>query len=60
MNKYKDSSNLDLQDRAALRRVTTFSTELQDITEVEYRKIQLEKVVLAGVWVTGSWESAER
>lgn len=60
MNEYKDSSNLDLQDRAALRRVTTFSTELQDITEVEYRKIQLEKVVLAGVWVTGSWESAER
>ena len=41
MNEYKDSSNLDLQDRAALRRVTTFSTELQDITEVEYRKIQL-------------------
>ncbi len=60
MNEYKETSNLDLQDRAALRRVTTFSTELQDITEVEYRKIQLEKVVLAGVWVTGSWESAER
>lgn len=60
MNEYKETSNLDLQDRAALRRVTSFSTELQDITEVEYRKIQLEKVVLAGVWITGSWESAER
>ena len=31
---------LDLQDRAALRRVTTFSTELQDISEVEYRQWQ--------------------
>ena len=60
MNEFKEASNLDLQDRAALRRVTTFSTELQDITEVEYRKIQLEKVVLAGVWVSGTWESAER
>lgn len=60
MSTFKDNENLDLQDRAALRRVSTFSTELQDITEVEYRKIQLEKVVLAGVWVTGSWESAER
>jgi len=60
MNEFKETSNLDLQDRAALRRVTTFSTELQDITEVEYRKIQLEKVVLAGVWITGTWESAER
>ena len=60
MNEFKEASNLDLQDRAALRRVTTFSTELQDITEVEYRKIQLEKVVLAGVWITGTWESAER
>lgn len=60
MNEFKEVNNLDLQDRAALRRVTSFSTELQDITEVEYRKIQLEKVVLAGVWVTGTWESAER
>ena len=60
MNDFKDDSNLDLQDRAALKRVTSFSTELQDITEVEYRKIQLEKVVLAGVWVSGSWEAAER
>ncbi len=60
MNKFQDNSNLDLQDRAALKRVTSFSTELQDITEVEYRKIQLEKVVLAGVWVSGTWEAAER
>ena len=55
-----DTGQLDLQDRAALRRVTSFSTELQDITEVEYRQIQLERVVLAGVWTSGSWELAER
>ena len=35
MNEYLDAGNLDLQDSAALRRVTSFSTELQDITEVE-------------------------
>lgn len=55
-----DTGQLDLQDRAALRRVTSFSTELQDISEVEYRQIQLERVVLAGVWTSGSWELAER
>jgi GTP-binding protein HflX len=55
-----DTGQLDLQDRAALRRVTSFSTELQDISEVEYRQIQLERVVLAGVWTSGSWEIAER
>lgn len=60
MAESKDNGQLDLQDRAALRRVTSFSTELQDITEVEYRQIQLEQVVLAGVWTSGSWELAER
>jgi GTPase len=55
-----DTGQLDSQDRAALRRVTSFSTELQDISEVEYRQIQLERVVLAGVWTSGSWELAER
>ncbi len=40
----------DLADRAALRRVAGLSTELTDITEVEYRKLQLERVVLVGVW----------
>ncbi|HEY7815626.1 MAG TPA: GTPase HflX, partial [Nakamurella sp.] len=40
----------DLADRAALRRVAGLSTELTDITEVEYRRLQLERVVLVGVW----------
>ena len=53
-------SNTEAQDRAALRRVAGLSTELQDISEVEVRQIRLERVVLAGVWTSGSVEEAER
>ena len=49
----------DLADRAALRRVGSLSTQLTDITEVEYRDLQLERVVLVGVWSTGTAEDAE-
>jgi GTPase len=42
-----------------LRRVTGLSTELEDVTEVEYRQLRLEKVVLAGVWTTGTATDAE-
>ena len=35
------------------------STELADITEVEYRQLLLERVVLVSVWTTGSEVSAE-
>ena len=49
----------DLSDRAALRRTRGLSTELQDITEVEYRQLQLEQVVLVGVWASGSADEAE-
>lgn len=51
---------LDLQDRQALRRVPGLSTELEDIGEVEYRKVRLEQVVLAGVWTEGTLDDAER
>ena len=50
----------DLADRTALRRVGGLSTELVDVTEVEYRQIRLEQVVLVGVWTEGSVEDAER
>ncbi|MFN8170100.1 MAG: GTPase HflX [Candidatus Nanopelagicales bacterium] len=50
----------DLQDRAALRRVQGLSTELTDVTEVEYRQIRLETVVLVGVWTEGTLRDAER
>jgi GTPase len=54
-----DAGQLDLQDRQALRRVTGLSTELQDITEVEYRALRLERVVLMGVWTDGTQDNAE-
>ena len=50
---------LDLAERHALRRVVGLSTELEDITEVEYRQLRLERVVLVGVWTEGSVEDAE-
>jgi GTP-binding protein HflX len=56
---YEVSSQQDLSDRHALRRVKGFSTELQDISEAEYRQLQLERVVLVGVWTEGSSEMAE-
>jgi GTP-binding protein HflX len=50
---------LELSDRAALRRVAGLSTELADITEVEYRQLRLEQVVLVGVWTEGSAQRSE-
>jgi GTP-binding protein HflX len=50
---------LALQDRAALRRVAGLSTELADVSEVEYRQLRLERVVLVGVWTDGTAAEAE-
>ena len=50
----------DLRDRQALRRVSGLSTELQDVSEVENRQLRLERVVLAGVWTSGTVNEAER
>jgi GTPase len=50
---------MDLAERHALRRVAGLSTELEDISEVEYRQLRLERVVLVGVWTDGSVEDAE-
>ena len=49
----------ELSERNALRRVKGFSTELQDISEAEYRQLQLERVVLVGVWTEGTIADAE-
>jgi GTPase len=54
-----DGDQLDREERAALRRVTGLSTELEDVTEVEYRQLRLERVVLASVWTEGALEDAE-
>lgn len=45
-----DGEQLDREERAALRRVGGLSTELEDVTEVEYRQLRLENVVLIGVY----------
>jgi GTP-binding protein HflX len=54
-----DGDQQDLQDRTSLRRVNGLSTELQDITDVEYRQLRLEKVLLIGLWGSNSLEDAE-
>ncbi len=59
LNENPESSNQDLQDRQALRRVSGLSTELQDVTDSEYRQLRLEKVVLVGVWTEGTSTDAD-
>ena len=54
-----ESTQLDLSDRQALRRVVGLSTELTDISEAEYRQLRLERVVLVGVWTEGTSKDAE-
>lgn len=46
-------------ERAALKRVAGLSTELEDVSEVEYRQLRLENVVLIGVYTQGSLADAE-
>ena len=50
---------MDLEERHLLRRVAGLRTELEDITEVEYRQLRLERVVLVGVWTEGTVTDAE-
>ncbi|KGM00594.1 GTPase HflX [Cellulomonas cellasea] len=54
-----DGDQLDLEERTSLRRVGGLSTELEDVTEVEYRQLRLERVVLVGLWGSGTAEQAE-
>jgi len=54
-----DGDQLDLAERLSLRRVAGMSTQLADITEVEYRDLQLERVVLVSVWAGGSQADAD-
>ena len=53
------TGELELEARQSLRRVAGLSTELTDVTEVEYRQLRLERVVLVGVWTEGSVADAE-
>jgi GTPase len=55
----RDGDQFDREDRAALRRVQGLSTELEDVTEVEYRQLRLENVVLIGVYPSGTQHDAD-
>src|ERR1700748_289788 len=53
------TGELALDDRAALRRVAGLSTELADISEVEYRQLRLERVGLVRVLTRGTAADAD-
>lgn len=55
----RDGDQSEREDRAALRRVAGLSTELDDVTEVEYRKLRIERVVLIGIYSQGTATDAE-
>ncbi|MDU0349467.1 GTPase HflX, partial [Actinomyces sp. MRS3W] len=40
---------LEREARAGTRRVASLSTELEDVSEVEYRQVRLERVILVGL-----------
>lgn len=46
----RDGDQFDREERQALRRVAGLSTELEDVTEVEYRQLRIERVVLIGIY----------
>lgn len=54
-----DGDQLQLEERHALRRRAGLSTELEDVSEVEYRQLRLERVLLAGIHEPGEQEEAE-
>src|SRR5690348_15787318 len=54
-----EGEGFDLEERQALRRVAGIRTDLEDVTEVEYRQLRLERVVLIGVWTGGDVVDAE-
>ncbi len=54
-----DGDQQERAERHSLRRVAGMSTQLADISEVEYRELQLERVVLVSVWTTGSSADAD-
>ena len=54
-----DGDQSEREDRQALRRVAGLSTELEDVTEVEYRQLRIERVVLIGIYGQGNVIEAE-
>ncbi|MCU1691990.1 MAG: ATP-binding protein, partial [Frankiales bacterium] len=54
-----EGEGFDLEERKSLRRVAGIRTDLEDVTEVEYRQLRLERVVLMGVYGYGDAVGAE-
>ena len=54
-----DAGAMEREARAATRRVDTSASDRADISEVEYRQVRLERVVLVGLRTTQSEEEAE-
>lgn len=54
-----EGEGFELEERQALRRVAGLRTDLQDVTEVEYRALRLERAVLIGVWTSGTAQDAD-
>lgn len=54
------TGDLDLEARSSLRRLTrsVAHTDSEEVT-VEYRQLRLERVILLGVWTSGSLREAE-
>lgn len=54
-----EAGELEREARAGIRRTRGHSTELQDVQEVEYRQIRLERVILVGLRLQGTSAEAE-
>ncbi|MFG2600650.1 GTPase HflX [Streptomyces sp. NPDC048462] len=50
---------IDTTQETGMRHVAALSTELRDVVEVEQRQVRLERVVLVGVWTSGTVAEAE-
>ncbi|MFF3177777.1 GTPase HflX [Streptomyces sp. NPDC057900] len=50
---------IDTTQDTGMRHVAALSTELRDVVEVEQRQVRLERVVLVGVWTSGTVAEAE-
>lgn len=55
----KEQASLEQEARIGTRRTVSHSTELEDVTEVEYRQVRLERVILVGIRFEGTMDEAE-
>lgn len=55
----RDAGALERAEREALKKVSFLANDTEEIRDVEYRQVRLEKVVLVGLWTSGSAEAAQ-